>query len=788
MNFRDAMAEPQGSLDLFGGGGDHPILVGLNPPQREAVEHAGGPLLVLAGAGSGKTRVLTRRVAWLVGQEQVPPRAILAVTFTNKAAGEMRERIAKLVGPHARDAWIGTFHSIGVRFLRMEAERAGLPRDFSIFDREDSLAAIRRVLVEAGLPPKENPPEQFLAAISKAKNGLVSPDQFDEQAGAPWERLAARVYRAYDHSLRSQAALDFDDLLVRPVLLLREPEVRERWARRFRHVLVDEYQDTNRCQYELLRHLTHEHRQLFVVGDDDQSIYRWRGADIANILDFERDFPDAHVVRLEQNYRSTGRILAAANSVIRHNEGRKGKELWTENGEGEPVPLIETPDEQTEAMAVLKLVRDAIEREGRSAGDFAVLYRTNAQSRVMENTFQLARVPYQVIGGQRFYERREIKDVLAFLRLVVNPEDDVAVQRVINVPPRGVGKKSLEDLQADATANGDSLLSAMRRAVSEQGAPLRAAARSAIASFLRVVDRALDAAATRPVEEVTEQILEDVGYEAYLEEDSHKQSYSRWENVTELLASMGEFTDEPGREEASVAAFLQEVSLLTDADDVDEDVPRVTLMTLHNAKGLEFPVVFISGAEEGLFPNARSADEPGGLEEERRLFYVGLTRARERVSVLWASSRRKWDGVSYTVPSRFLDEIDPEHVVRQTVGARPSSGGGYSRYGGGSSGSQRPYGRGAGGARHVSVETWESRRAERRPAAEDVPDYTPSYEDDSQEIAALKPGMRVMHPSWGEGILEDIEGSGERTKLTIRFRGGILKKVLAMYAKLDLLG
>ncbi len=760
------------------------ILDGLNDPQREAVRHDGGPLLVLAGAGSGKTRVLTRRVAWLIARGADPSR-ILAVTFTNKAAGEMRERIASLVGPRARSAWVGTFHSIGVRMLRREADRLGIARDFSIFDRDDQLSALRRVLTDLSIPAKENPPEQILSVISKAKNDLLGPAEFAAAARGPIERLIARVYDGYAVSLKAQSALDFDDLLVLPVRLLREEDVRRRYAERFAHVLVDEYQDTNRCQYEFLRAITKDHQRLFVVGDDDQSIYRWRGADLSNILDFEKDYPAAHVIRLEQNYRSTQTILDAANSVIRNNAGRKGKELWTENAGGDRILALEVSDEQTEAMAVLRFVKDGLDGGRRSPSDFVVLYRTNSQSRALENHFRMAQVPYQIFGGLRFYERKEIKDVLAYLRLLVNPVDDVAMLRVINVPGRGIGKKTLEELQADAAAKGDGLFAAVRRAAAGGGAAVRPGVRESLAALVAAMDHAAERARRDPVAEVADALIRRVRYPEYLDEEYEQQAAVRRENVNELLAGMQQFADTEGRDDPSVAAFLQEVSLLSDQDEADADAARVTLMTLHNAKGLEFPWVFITGMEEGLFPHSNSAMEPAGLEEERRLFYVGLTRARERVVLLNAESRRRFDGFMRNMPSRFLDEIDPALVDRQSLAesARsaswtPGARGGAGGWSGARGGAVRPM-RGAAMQRRPVGGSW--------PAAEER-DATPRYEDESQEAVTLAPGMRVRHPTWGEGILEAVEGRGEGLKLTIRFRGGVLKKVLAMYAKLELLG
>jgi DNA helicase-2/ATP-dependent DNA helicase PcrA len=620
------------------------------------------------------------------------------------------------------------------------------------------------------LSPKDHSPESILNAISRAKSALQSPDDFEALARGPYDRLVANVYRGYEAALRAQNALDFDDLLARPVQLLREEDIRLRWARLFAHVLVDEYQDTNRCQYELLHAITRDHRQLFVVGDDDQSIYRWRGADLSNILDFEKDHPDAHIVRLEQNYRSTGRILAAANSLIRRNVGRKGKELWTKNGEGEPVLIVEVPDDQAEAMVVLRGIKTGIEEGGVGPEDCVVLYRTNAQSRALENAFQLGGVPYQIVGGVRFYERREIKDVLAYLRILVNPRDDVALRRILNVPARGIGKKTLEDLEASARATEKSLLDAIR-AAAETGAIGRGALRDKLVAFLAVLDRAAESLAVRPVGEVTEELLRGIEYRDYLEKEFDREADARWENVAELLAAMQEFADAEGREDASVAAFLQEVSLATDVDEWEDKSPRVTLMTLHNAKGLEFPWVFITGMEEGLFPHANSAMEREGLEEERRLFYVGLTRAMKRITLLTAGARRRFGGMQMSLPSRFLDEIDPDLVERRSL-VTPAAVRVVER--------ARSAGvsRGAGWGGH-------SVRVGR---GEDVADAAPAYEDESQESVALRTGSLVRHPSWGEGVVESMEGRGENLKLTIRFRGGVRKKVLAVYARLETLG
>ncbi len=754
------------------------LLDGLNEPQREAVLHEGGPLLVLAGAGSGKTRVLTRRVAWLVLARNRFPGSILAVTFTNKAAGEMKERILRITGEAGRGVWVGTFHSIGVRFLRREWEHAGVSRDFSIFDRDDQESAVRRVLADMNLSPKDHSPDAMLNAISRAKSVLQTPGDFDEGARGPYDRLVANVYRGYEAALRAQNALDFDDLLALPVRLLRNEEIRQRWARIFGHVLVDEYQDTNRCQYELVHAITRDHRQLFVVGDDDQSIYRWRGADLSNILDFEKDHPDAHLVRLEQNYRSTGRILAAANSLIRRNVGRKGKELWTKNGDGDPVLLIEVPDDQVEAMVVLRAIKTGLEQGSVTPAECVVLYRTNAQSRALENAFQLGGVPYQLIGGLRFYERREIKDVLAYLRVLVNPQDDVALRRIVNVPARGIGKKTLEDLDAIAKTTGTGLLDAIRQALRADVIG-RGNVRAKLAEVVNILDHAATELATRPVGEVTEELLRTIGYREYLEKEFDRDALGRWENVVELLAAMQEFADTEGRDDATVAAFLQDVSLSSDTDEWEVEVPRVTLMTLHNAKGLEFPWVFITGMEEGLFPHANSSIESEGLEEERRLFYVGITRAMKKVTLVTAGARRRFGGMQMSLPSRFLDEIDPDLVERRTFVSDAAV-----RI------VERARGAGMGGSRGAArgSENLPWNRGVRVGRGEDFVEAAPSYEDESQAAMPLRTGMRVRHPSWGEGVVESMEGRGDNLKLTIRFRGGVRKKVLALYARLEALG
>jgi DNA helicase II / ATP-dependent DNA helicase PcrA len=636
------------------------LLEGLNPPQREAVVHGGGPLLVLAGAGSGKTRVLTHRVAHLVATGQAEPSEILAITFTNKAADEMRGRVEGLVGRIVRLMWVMTFHSACARILRAEAERLGYTKRFSIYDEADSIRLVRRCLDELAVDPKRFAPRAIKAQISKAKNQLLDAAGYREQVGSFFEQTAADVYELYEKRIHEMNAVDFDDLLFRTVNVLELfADVAERYRRTFRWILVDEYQDTNHAQYRLLQLLAGSERNVCVVGDDDQSIYGFRGADINNILDFERDFPGAHVVKLEQNYRSTQTILSAANAVVSHNEGRKPKQLWTDIGEGEPVHVAELDDEHAEGRFVAAEIERLRDEEDVSPREVAVFYRTNAQSRVLEDTLVRFGVAYQVIGGTKFYERAEVKDALAYLTLLVNPADAVSFGRVVNSPKRGIGQTTVGRVVAHANTMGEPVteIAAVPELVPGLGPP----AVKALDRFASILERLRELSEQTSVGDLLESALQETGYFEALEAERTIEAQGRLENLHELIGVAREFDAnwEGERGRAGLAEFLQQLSLYSEQDSLRDSEELVTLMTLHNAKGLEYPVVFMIGCEEGVFPHSRSIDE-GNLEEERRLCYVGITRAERRLFMTYARTRTLYGARSYNMPSRFLDELPAE--------------------------------------------------------------------------------------------------------------------------------
>ena len=634
------------------------LLEDLNEPQRQAVEHRHGPLLVVAGAGSGKTRVLTRRVAHLIATGDVKPWEILAITFTNKAADEMRTRLVDLVGSVARRMWVSTFHAACVRILRAEADKLGYRRSFTIYDDTDSRRLIEQILRELNIDAKKIPPRAVQATISGAKAEMVEAAAFTDGATSVFERRMADVYREYSHRLMTASAMDFDDLLLLTVKLLRaEPEVLASYRQRFRQVLVDEYQDTNHVQNELVMLLCAEHRQVCIVGDTDQSIYAFRGADIRNILEFEKAFPDARVIALEQNYRSTRTILDAANAVIVHNTSRVPKELWTDGEHGEPVNRFRAEDEYEEAAWVAAEIGRLHHAEALRFGEMAVFYRTNAQSRALEEALVRATVPYKVVGGTRFYDRREIKDLLAYLRVVSNPSDEVSARRIVNVPRRGVGDTSADRLAAWARHEGRSFAEAFDHA-GAAGVTGRAAAGVASLSLLLEDLRAEAAAGAGPAA-LLEAVASRTGYVAELEAEDTLEAAGRLENIAELKGAAADY--------GSLEEFLESVALVSDADEIDDDGTRVSLMTLHTAKGLEFPAVFLVGMEDGVFPHLRSLDDPLQLEEERRLAYVGITRARRHLYVTHAWSRTLWGSTNLAIPSRFLAEI-PAALVRD-VGA-----------------------------------------------------------------------------------------------------------------------
>jgi DNA helicase-2/ATP-dependent DNA helicase PcrA len=704
------------------------LLAGLNDPQREAVTYGDGPLLILAGAGSGKTRVLTHRIAYLTATEAAKPNEILAITFTNKAAGEMRDRAELLVGRRIRAMWVMTFHSACARMLRAHADRLGYTRQFTIYDQADARRLVKRCLDELGIDPKRFTPNSIHAQISDAKNKLRDADAYGQMVGSYFEQTVADVYRMYERELHRMNAMDFDDLLVRAVNLLELfGEVRERYATGFRHVLVDEYQDTNRAQYRWLQLLAGEHRNLMVVGDDSQAIYGFRGADIRNILEFEDDFPDAHVVKLEQNYRSTQTILDAANAVIRNNRAQKPKLLWTDLGQGDPIKVRELDDEHAEARFVTGEIQRLVDH-GVSRSEIAVFYRTNAQSRVLQDTLVRAEIAYQVIGGTKFYERAEIKDAIAYLTVLVNPQDVGAFTRIVNSPRRGIGATSLSRVLAFANTMGVSIWDAASEP--EQVPGLGAAAVKSIKRFMatmHVLKERADSGA--PISELLKETLDESGYREALKAERTIEAQGRLENLDELVNVAAEFdganreaesagTDAP--EEAGLPDFLQQIALISDADDRTDAEGLVTLMTLHNAKGLEYPIVMIIGCEEGVFPHSRALDE-GGLEEERRLAYVGITRAERDLYLTYARTRTVFGARSFGAASRFIAEIPTQLTDRAAEQQQRRLGGVRAR-----------------------ATSWASGGG--------APGEAPS--------PAYRLGDDVYHPSFGEGVVTDVEPGG----------------------------
>jgi DNA helicase-2/ATP-dependent DNA helicase PcrA len=632
------------------------LFEGLNPEQRRAVETTEGPLLIQAGAGSGKTKTLTHRIAYLIATQRATPFNILAVTFTNKAAKEMRERVANLLGERADNRgfmpYMGTFHGICVRLLRQDGEHLGIPRSFVIFDESDRQAAVKQVSKQLMLDEKAFPPRVLSGLISSAKNEMIGPDIYANSATSPAQQAAARVYPLYERALQDASALDFDDLINRTVQLLKsQPAIRAKWQTQFKYVMIDEYQDTNAAQYQLVNMLTNEAKNIAVVGDDWQSIYSWRGADFRNILKFEKDFPDCTVIKLEQNYRSTKHILDAAHAVITKNAQRSDKRLWTDAGAGLPVQMLQVGSERAESEAIIRCVRNGVDSGRRHYRDHAVLYRTNAQSRSIEEAFVHYGIPYRVVGGVRFYDRKEIKDILAYLRLIFQPEDRVSFERVVNVPARGVGAKSLQNFFAWQQAEQLTLFQALQRA--GECPDLVPKARQALSELGDMLTALREVSKDAAVAGLIDSLLRRIDYLQYLN-DGTPQGEARQENVKELLSVAQEYAEE------GLAGFLEEVALVSDLDGADFSGDAVTLMTLHAAKGLEFPVVFMTGLEESIFPHSRALYDQSEMEEERRLCYVGMTRARQELYMCYASSRLLYGGLQHNPPSRFLSEIDGE--------------------------------------------------------------------------------------------------------------------------------
>ncbi|MET4145647.1 DNA helicase PcrA [Arthrobacter sp. UYCo732] len=771
------------------------LLQGLNPQQEEAVKHAGSALLIVAGAGSGKTRVLSNRIAYLIATHRAHYGEILAITFTNKAAAEMRERIAALVGGRAKIMWISTFHSSCVRILRQEASNVGLKSNFSIYDSADSLRLVTQVSKSLDLDPKKFAPKAIQHKISALKNELIDADSYTNSANYndPFEQAVAQVFKGYTQRLRQANAMDFDDLIAETVYMFRAfPALADSYRRRFRHVLVDEYQDTNHAQYALVREIVGEGpgaSELTVVGDSDQSIYAFRGADIRNIVEFEKDYPDARTIKLEQNYRSTQNILSAANSVISRNPNRPEKRLWTAEGEGHKIIGYVGENEHDEAQFIAKEIDRLQDEDNLRPGDVAIFYRTNAQSRSIEDVLVRVGLPYKVVGGTRFYERKEIKDALAYLRVLVNPDDDVNLRRVLNEPKRGIGDRAEGAVAALAQRERMSFMAAARRAEDAPGMATRSV--NAVLGFVKLLDDLAEVAAGSGAAAALEAVLEQTGYLAGLRLSTDPQDESRVENLAELVAVVREYEQE--NPEGSLGAFLEQVSLVADADQIP-DAPAgtadelaaavaeakrlgvVTLMTLHTAKGLEFPVVFLTGMEHGLFPHQRSATDPKELAEERRLAYVGLTRARKRLYVTRSEVRSMWGQSQYNPASQFLEEIPSELVEWKREGTSRQSGGWGS---GGSIESSRYSGSfwGAGPSRGAAADSSAGFNAD-VPAA-----IAKNRVQPQKEIVAVTVGDKVNHTSFGNGTVLALEGAGDKTVAKVKFDVGE-KRLLLRYAPL----
>ena len=738
------------------------LLVGLNPEQRRAVETTEGPLLIQAGAGSGKTKTLTHRIAYIIAGRKASPANILAVTFTNKAAKEMRHRVAELLSQSADNRgfmpFMGTFHGICVRILREDGESIGIPRTFVIFDESDRQAAVKQASKQLMIDEKSFPARTLSSIISNAKNDMLDAGDLEGAGTGPAQRTAAQIMPLYQKALHEAAALDFDDLINRTVTMLQtQPEIREKWRRQFKYVMIDEYQDTNAAQYKLVQLLTNDNKNIAVVGDDWQSIYSWRGADFRNILRFENDYADTAVIKLEQNYRSTGAILAAAHSVITKNQQRSDKKLWTDAGDGLPVQLLQVANERTEGEAMVRRIRNALDTGRRRYSDFAVLYRTNAQSRSVEETFMHYGVPYRIVGGQRFYDRKEIKDLLSYLRLVYQPQDVISFGRVVNVPARGVGAKSLEKFYEWMNLNRMSLLQALTEVADCE--TVTGKARAGLAEFGDMLNALRELVDSTPPAALIDSLVRRIDYYAFLD-DGSAQGESRQENVKELIGVAHEYQD------VGLGGFLEELALVSDVDQADFDGNAVTLMTLHAAKGLEFPVVFMVGMEESIFPHTRALYDATEMEEERRLCYVGMTRAREELYMIYATSRSLYGGQQHNPPSRFLSEIDATFQPPDVASNAFSFGGGGApaprdMY------DQRP----AGDFDGTFSGSGFGDAASQQQASSDEPRYVPEISE----------GDTVRHQVFGVGTVMELDGDNA----TIYFKGKGAKKLNIAFAPIQ---
>ncbi|KRL12234.1 DNA helicase PcrA [Schleiferilactobacillus perolens] len=754
------------------------LLAKLNNKQAEAVKATEGPVLIMAGAGSGKTRVLTHRVAYLIEDKGIKPWHILAITFTNKAAKEMKERVGRLLGEHGADVWVSTFHALCVRILRREADAIGYSRSFTIADSGEQLTMVKRLLREANIDPKQYDPKAILGSISNAKNDLIGPQEFEKSAVSPFEKIAARIYKDYQQQLHLNQAMDFDDLIMQTIRLFKiAPNVLAYYQDKFQYIHVDEYQDTNEAQYQLVSMLAAKSRNICVVGDADQSIYGWRGANIENIMNFEKDYPDAQTILLEQNYRSTKTILQAANAVIGNNENRQPKKLWTDNEEGEPIEYYRGQSEKDEAYFVVRKIQDLMGESHYHYGDFAVLYRTNAQSRVLEETLLKSNIPYKIVGGNRFYDRKEIRDVLAYIRLLVNPADDMSLQRIINVPKRGVGAGSLDKLRQFADEHDMTLLEA---AAVVQQSPVSGRAVRGIQQFTQLYAKLNDMKKDATVSQIAQAILDDSGYTAELKAAKTDEAQSRLENLQEFLSVTNEFDTnyEPESEDSDMLTdFAANIALLSDQDDIAEEETQVTLMTLHAAKGLEFPVVFMIGMEENLFPLSRAAMDESELEEERRLAYVGITRAQKKLFLTNAYSRMLYGRTNSNPESRFVAEIPDDLLQSDNIlqAAAPAS----------ASGSELPFARRRDQRAQATTFGGGTYVGHRDKGQFKVTKVSGQPKTAAAATSSWSVGDKVSHKAWGIGTVVAVEGKQDDLTLTIAFPKVGIKKLLVAFAPIQ---
>lgn len=724
----------------------------LNPVQLEAVKNANQHILILAGAGSGKTRTLTYRIAYLIQEKKIDPSNILAMTFTNKAAREMKERVDLLIKHNLAKLWIGTFHAMLARLLRIESKYDSYQHDFTIYDTDDQVNAIKRVMSMLNIPQQLHSPKLFQSKISKVKNRMISPDKLKSRQDEDFDELLPDVYNRYNQFLQENNAVDFDDLLLLPIKLFKEnPAVLKKYQRKFKHILVDEYQDTNKAQYELIKILIGKSNNICVVGDEDQSIYRWRGADINNILNFSKDYPEAQIFKLEENYRSNKNILEGAGALISNNTERIGKELWTNRNKGDLIVLLDAENETYEAKKIVESIHKEMFTNKRSFKDIAILYRTNAQSRALEDDLRKNAISYSIVGGVKFYERKEIKDILAYLKVICNPRDSVSLRRIVNFPLRGIGDTTVGKIEKYAESLGISLLEGMGKV--EKISSISAGMAGRVLEFYNMILKYQKSSKKISAAELTSSITHETGIITYLKNEYDQyESESRLENVYELFNSIEIFTEEREKEkkDASLNAFLEDVALMSDIDNLNTTRNSVTLMTLHSSKGLEFPVVFISGMEMGLFPLQRNYADNSELEEERRLLYVGMTRAEENLYLSYAKSRRKYNNVNYTTPSLFLDEIPSEFIESRLM---KSSGMGKSK------------------------RKQHTRRKK-------ILEYFNQENESQEENSDYTVGNRVYHETFGKGEIIGVEGQGDKMKISIRFEGNTLKKLIAQYANL----